>query len=523
VTAELRRGATTLRSPVRLKTSPPTVHRLLAACLLVAVACTPESGREGSGDGRPAFTTGSSSPGVSSGGDQNNSADGLIFWIDHREFSPLSDAELRQWKDRGVDGFVSVVQWLKGLGGAQDYTGDPNASLAGDAYAYQRQLRDSRVVERANQLGMKNYMGFYFANQTGGTTPLRDWFDDGGWSGTVLPRIRDLAAAAKQLGFAGLAFDQELYPQADNAQKASWSVGYIGNSRPESEVRNKIKQRGREIMTTILEVFPDVEIVSYAAQFPESWEELVQEQANKIPNAMASNGLIDLWNGLTSVPGYKAIRFVDAIFYKSTQVRSASWDNALQYNANRTYSLLSRRWENWAYASSRVHVGPFSWIDEGTTRFEAARSPDDVEDQLQAFRKWGTGREFANFAYTFKTFDYTPYTKAMQAASAPGVVDTKAPELKVESQRATDGKLSISGTTTDNLAIRAVRWQVVDGPSGAARMTWKVKGGSYTTGYDWEMTWTAEGIPLQRGRNEVLVTSEDIKGLATTTTLSVPV
>lgn len=509
--------------PLRL--SRLTFHRLLAACLLVAVSCSSDSG---GGSGRTdndgsSVGTGAPGPNVSSATDENNSADRLIFWIGHRQFAPMTDAELRQWKDRGVDGFVSVVQWLNGMGGNQDFTGDPNASLTGENFTYQRQLRDSRIVQRANQIGMKNYLGFYFANETGGTTPLRDWFDDAAWSGSVIPRIRDLAAAAKQLGFAGLAFDQELYPQADRVQKASWSVGYVGNSRPENEVRNKIKQRGREIMSTILEVFPEVEIVSYAAQFPESWEELVQERGNNIPNAMAHNGLIDLWNGLTSVPGYRALRFVDAIFYKSTQIRSATWDNALQYNANRMYSLLSRRWDNWAYASSRVHIGPFSWIDEGSTRFESARSPDAVEEQLEAFRKWGTGREFANFANTFEKFDYTPYTKALQTASTPGVVDREAPGLKVSTQRTADGKLAIAGTATDNMAIRVVRWQVVDGPSGAARMTWNVKSGSYSSGYDWEMTWTADGIPLQRGRNEVQVSVEDIKGLVTTSILSVTV
>ncbi len=455
--------------------------------------------------------------------DPNNSADRLIFWISHKEFVPLTDAQLQQWKDRGVDGFVSVVQWLRGMGGSQDFTGDASSTLQGSQYDYQRQLRDSRIVERMKALGMKAYLGVYLANQTGGSTPLKDWFDDGAWAAQVLPKLRDLAAAARLLGFAGLAIDQELYPQSGNVQKASWSAGYAGNTRPEAETRSKVFQRGKQMMATILEAFPDVEIVDYNAQFPESWEELVQEQANGIKDAMGGSVSIDLWNGMTSVPGYKAVRFVDAIFYKTTQIRGATWDNALQYNANRTYALLSRRFDNWGYAASRIEVAPFSWIDEGTTRFEAARSPDAVAEQLTAFRKWTAGREFTNFAYTFNSFDYGPYTKAMQAASTPGVVDSTAPSLTVQAPKTVADKLNLAGSASDNLAIRAVRWEVGDGASGAAKMTWKVKDGSYSSGYSWEMNWTAEGIPLKRGDNRIVVTAEDIKGLTTTWSVSVTV
>lgn len=499
---------------------PLRVYRLrLLATLAVALVALPACTSGSDADKKAAPPSSGAAP--SGATDPNNSADRMIFWISHKEFAPMTDAQLQEWKGRGVDGFVSVVQWFRGMGGSQDFTGDASASLQGDQYAYQRQLRDSKILERMKALGMKAYLGVYLANQTGGSTPLKDWFDDGAWSAQVLPKLRDLAGAAKLLGFAGLALDQELYPQTGNAQKASWSAGYAGNTHPEGETRSKVFQRGRQMMATILEAFPDVEIVDYNAQFPESWEELVQEQANGIKDAMAGSVSIDLWNGMTSVPGYKAIRFVDAIFYKSTQIRGASWDNALQYNANRIYSLLSRRFDNWAYASSRVEVAPFAWIDEGTTRFEAARSPDAVNEQLTAFRKWTAGREFTNFAYTFNTFDYGPYTKAMQSASTPGVVDSTAPSLSVQDTRPSGDKLNLAGSATDNLAVRAVRWEVDGGASGAAKMTWRVKDGSYSSGYDWEMNWTAVGIPLKRGENRVFVTVEDIKGLTTSKSVSV--
>lgn len=448
-------------------------------------------------------------------------AERLMFWVNHLEFAPMTDGELDQWKERGVDGFVSVVQWLSGLGGRQDFTPDPNAGLDGDNFTYQRQLRDTRILDRARDRGMKAYLGVYFANLDGGTTPFLDWFDDAGWSGVVLPRIRELAGAARMLGFAGVAFDQELYPQRGSVQAASWSAGYAGNTHSEAETRAKVKQRGQQLMEAVVGSFPDVEVVGYNTLLPESWEELVQEKTNNIPNAMQGNVHIDLWNGLTSVPGYSAIRLVDAIFYKSTQVRGSTWDTALQYNANRLYSLLSRRWDNWAYASSRLHILPFAWIDSGGSTFEEARSPGYVDEQLQAFRKWSPGGEIFNFAYGFKTFDYEPYADAMRTASTPGVVDSEKPTMSAATPAKAGDRVQLTGTSTDNLAVRAVRWQVTGGPAGAAQMTWDVTSGSYESGYRWRMSWTAQDIPLTSGINQIVVTTEDISGLTTTTSVSV--
>ncbi len=128
----------------------------------------------------------------------------LIFWVDcERDVLPLTDPELDTWKARGVDGFVCMTGRLRGLGGAQDFSGDPNASLAGANYALQRSLRDTRIVERAKARGMKLYLGVKLANYYNDATPLKEWFDDAGWSREVLPNMRNLAAAAKLYGFAG--------------------------------------------------------------------------------------------------------------------------------------------------------------------------------------------------------------------------------------------------------------------------------------------------------------------------------
>ena len=97
---------------------------------------------------------------------------------------------------------------------------------------------------------------------------------------------------------------------------------------------------------------------------------------------------------------------------------------------SRSLALLSRSFDNWDYAWSRVGVSPFAWVNGGSTRFEAARSPEHVEAQLAAFRRWGMDGEFANYAYNgLEGFDYEPYERALQAAAERGDVDSVAPSL----------------------------------------------------------------------------------------------
>ncbi len=92
--------------------------------------------------------------------------------------------------------------------------------------------------------------------------------------------MADLAGAAKLLGFAGLAFDQELYPQTGNVEQASWGWDYPGNTHTEAEVRAEATQRGQQLMSTILGAFPGAELAAYDVEFPESWEAVVQEKVN---------------------------------------------------------------------------------------------------------------------------------------------------------------------------------------------------------------------------------------------------
>ncbi len=471
---------------------------LVAAVALALVAAVPPAGSQ-------------------SGVAGADSADRMIFWLGCDEVAQLTDAELDEWKSRGVDGFVCMVGHLRGLGGTQDFTGDPKTRLGRKHYALQRKLRNSDIVQRAAMRGMKMYLGAKLVNYYNRSTPLADWFDDAGWSDQVLPKLGNLAGAAKLLGFAGLAFDQELYPQVGNVEQASWGWNYPGNTHAEAEVRAQATLRGKQVMSTILNSFPRAELVAYDVEFPETWEALVQGVVNGEQDAYTSRLDINFWDGMTSVDGYGAIRLIDAIFYKSPHI--GTWDSALQYNANRLAALLSRRLSNWDYASSRVYLSPFSWIDPGpsSSDFDDAHSPSYVRDQLLAFRKWGMGGEFANYVYSqnLETFDYTPYVAAMQEASSPAVVDSQAPTVGVDPI----GSRRITGSAEDNLAVWAVRWSDNAGDSGAAR-SWADPISDPTSGLIWQTRWSIAKSELSPRANRLRISARDIKGHRTVQRIS---
>jgi hypothetical protein len=450
-----------------------------------------------------------------------SAASRIIVWTGCNEVVGLSDAALDLWRSRGVGGFVCKMNYLYGLGGSQNFTPDPNASLSGPAYNLQRWIRDSRIVSRAAARGIKLWMGIGLSAYLNDRTPLAEWFDDAKWATNVVPTVRNLAGGARQLGFAGLAFDEELYGAAGIAP-GSWRWNYKDNTRPEAAVRTQARTRGAQFMQAIVEGFPNIDIVDIHPLLPEGWSELVQEVINGRPQAMKDLVTIDFWEGMTSVTGWGAIRFMDHAYTKTSHLYKSTWDTALTYDLNRMAAMFSRRLSNWSYASSRIHWGPLAWIDSGTRDFEQARSPEHVAAQLAAFRKWGTGGAFANYAFggLNSAFDYTPYVPAMQAAATPGVVDTQAPGLTIGAALRSGASVTWVGSASDDMAIRAVRWTTASGKSGAAPMNWVVVAGGYASSYQWRMDWVAS-VPASSGE-EVSITVEDAKGLLSSRTVVAP-
>jgi hypothetical protein len=457
----------------------------------------------------------------------SNSADALIFWGACSKVAELSADDLNRLVANGVDGFACIAGRLRTMGGLAHFTGNAKASLDGADYQLQRTLRGSPVVKLASTGRLRLYLGFKTADFFNPRTPFKEWFDDAEWSSGVLTPVRELAAAARSLGFAGVAIDQEPYPGKDGAV-ASWNWNYPGNTRSEQEVRAQVERRGRQLMTAMLAGYPGLELIAYNTRIAGTWADKVQEVVNNKFGVYADDIHIDLWAGLSSVQGYAAIRWFDSIVYKSPHI-GRDWSVALEDNANSTYSVLSRRFPNWDYASSRLHVTPFSWISEGPNQgpFDDARAPDEVADQLAAFRDWGTGGMFGNFAYRGPTgFDYEPYADAMRNASTPALVDQEPPELSVMSPEgegtidANGDHLDLAGTAHDNYAIRVVRWYDAKDRFGTAELTWEAEE-SLTPDRRWVTRWRISGVPISPGINRITVVAEDIKGLATVRRLTV--
>jgi hypothetical protein len=449
-----------------------------------------------------------------------NSADRMIVWTGCDKLAGLGESDLRRWIARGADGFVCQTNRLWGLGGNQRFAGHPRARPAGAEYRLERGLSASPAVRLAREGKLVLYLGFKAVNYYNTSTPFADWFDDRGWSRKVLPAVGDLAAAARSMGFAGLAIDQELYTQTGGAQTASWSVHYPGVRHSEAEVRAKVAHRGRQLMHAMVAAYPGLELVAYGTRFPESWDALVQATANHVQNAFADEVQVDLWNGLSSVQGYSAIRWLDALFYKGFQLGAATWDTALQYNADRLYSYFSRRFSNWSYASSRAHISPFSWIGPGPKPSQDARDPAFVADQLDAFRRWGAGGAFGNYVYgPLGGFDYSPYENAMRQASTPARVDQQPPDLAITSPKRSTRRLrsgttiALSGVANDAFAIRAVRWSDDRGRQGVARLVWRYTG-DMTSGWKGLMRWSIARLPVNRDAGHITISAEDIHGLA---------
>jgi hypothetical protein len=456
--------------------------------------------------------------------DDTDNAHELLFWTTCDDVVALDDDELDRWHDWGVDGFVCVVQSLRSLGGQTLFTDDPTATLAGSGYDTQRALRDSQIGARARARGMRLYLGFLAVNRSNPRTPLVDWFDDDAWADRVIPEVESLASAARQLGFAGLAIDQELYPQDGGVTTATWAWNYPGNGRSETAVRAQVTRRGAELMRAMVTGFPAVELVIYHLQLPGTWAEAVQRETNDIDDAFDSSVQINLLDGLSGTPGYRAIRLLNATFYKSTQIWNASWDEALRYEYNQLFSLFSRRLSNWALASERLYESPFIWISSGTTAFERARPPEDVALQLDAFSRWGMGGQFANFPFDgLDAFDYTDYIAGMRWASTPRVVSSDQPTVAVTApagvgvHRVLGPTVDLAGAAHDEYAVRVVRWENDRGGGGTARMTWIPQRSGVVGADEWVMAWQVVDLPLAPGRNVITVTVESIHERTSTT------
>lgn len=510
----------------------------------------------------------------------NNAANRIIMYTGCPGMLTASDADLDAWKSRGIGGFMCGFSKLYHMGGGEQWTGDANA-LSESGHSYQNQLKNTKIVDRVHARGMKVYMGFDVVDYYSQNAPFGGpdaWMDDAWWNSTVIPGVTGFAGAAKLHGFDGIFVDQELIGcknvvnYGDGRDTCGdWSWNYRGNTHTEAQVRAKVKQRGQQLMTGILSQFPQVEFTAYDSRWPEDANALIQQVVNKQPTTKQYETVnADFWNGLTSVDGYKAIRFFDATFYKTGHI--GGFDEMIPYDQNHIFSWASQHFDNWDYLAPRFFRSPFIWISQNHgdpnksppnngEPFSYYRGDQYVYDQLQTFRKWGMGGEFWNFSFDSifppdsgwnysgpnpdypafsvtvngKVYNYPGYpgnvnnpsnVKGFQAASKPGIVDSTPPTLNITSpaNNSTTGSsnVTVSGNTTDNMAIHYVKWSNNRGGSGYAPMTWRTLSCNCSKPYSWEwqLDWSAN-IPLQSGANVITVTSYDIKDLQTTKTITI--
>jgi hypothetical protein len=450
------------------------------------------------------------------------------MWTNDSDCVHLNESTLMEWKSRGAGGFVCGIGMIDGVGGSQAFAAAPPATLAASQYELERELASSGVVSRASALGMSMYLSFDLANDSNPETPLAPWFDNSAWSRVVLPQIESLAAAAKQLGFAGVAVDQELYDVDNLGKEGTWDWDYPGNTHTQGQVRAEARQRGKQLMRALLEGFPNIRIPVYDALFPGTWDALVERYAEGTSDPYGNSVQIDFWNGLTAADGYAEILFLDATFYREPGIPGASWDAALQYEDNSLFALLSQKLSNWAYASSRIGTSPFGWIDQDPKEgsYGTARPPQYVASQLAAFSRWSMDGTFGIFSFAgLSGFDYTPYLGGMRAATKTGGTDTHRPQLTAGQPEIRTGPrkrltVLLKGTAVDRFAIRAVYWYDDTGKArGAARLVWNRGIGGVDTGWHWTMDWTlAASVP--EGTKSIEVAAVSIKGPTAVTKIS---
>ena len=162
-------------------------------------------------------------------------------------------------------------------------------------------------------------------------------------------------------------------PHRSGAATATWAWDYPGNTHSEAQVRAKARQRGRRADGRDPRRLSGRRAGGLPRASSRQLARVGPGGGQRHPNTSADRLDIDFWDGMTSVDGYGAIRFFDSIFYKAPH--SGSWESALTYNANQVLATFSRRFSNWDYASERVHVSPFSWIDDGPKPSSLRRRP----------------------------------------------------------------------------------------------------------------------------------------------------
>lgn len=185
----------------------------------------------------------------------------------------LSDT-VRHWgKDRGVNGFM--LAWV-----AQWWT--PKKEM----------FKNLKVLKDINRKGAKYGVDSNFIKVAIGYRELPVWTDDAAWA-DIVNNFKNIAELVKKSGTRGIAIDTEWYNDAALFDPSAAKYKAIDKDM----LRTKVYQRGKEIMTTLTKVYPDIEVI-------------VLQEGNYHWFVSKNKGYemwIDFYNGMASVKNKKGI------------------------------------------------------------------------------------------------------------------------------------------------------------------------------------------------------------------------
>lgn len=166
------------------------------------------------------------------------------------------------WAERGIRGFM--LAHIMSNWDSDVWLSEGKRRIVG---------KDNPLLQRTNRMNEvcrehnvdRNFIKVAFYSH------LPDWFDDAGWA-RLLENFRQAAVFAREGLFRGLAIDIEYI---NEVYDLSWK-DYQRPGYPLSQLREKSEERGAEIVRSMLEEFPEMEVL-HLPQGPECYGPLATD------------------------------------------------------------------------------------------------------------------------------------------------------------------------------------------------------------------------------------------------------
>jgi hypothetical protein len=292
-----------------------------------------------------------------------------ILWTGGRKI--VQGLPQQAWYDVGFTGFVYETGYLPGLGG------------------YPMNHDERLFIFDSGHDFTNSYLGFYLDTPPL-EPPLADWFDNAKWDNVVLPAIAAIANKARELGFKGLVFDQELYMPELNQPALYWRWDYPGNTHNEWETRVQAFLRGQQVAQAI---GAGLEITVYNVDWPDSLSDRKQT-VERFPERYLYKNWFDGLNG----GGLSHFRIADSHMYKD-HAPEANWPNAISAQRASLAAAMpthAHRWDGFAWITNGPKAQAQVVANEPVTQWDRHRQfgytlydrnhPTYVTDQIAAAR-----------------------------------------------------------------------------------------------------------------------------------------